>query len=145
MANTHNIYTTQRWKQLRKQLLHSDTTCHWCGQTATELDHLHELDAGGDPYDETTLVPSCKPCNSRRGAIYVNNKTRQRQTARAETQRNQARNHLDHAAAPFVFVSFIRCTPCLDMGQRPRFRVFYQQSANPYVALCVIGCALWVG
>jgi hypothetical protein len=38
--------------------------------------------------------------------------------------------------SPFVFVSFIRCTPCLDMGQRPRFRVFYQQSANPYVAVC---------
>ena len=59
----------------RKALLADNPLCHWCGKApATEADHLIESDREGDDTLDN-LVPSCKPCNSRRGATYVNRKT----------------------------------------------------------------------
>lgn len=55
-------------------MLGPGVVCHWCGSTATQLDHLIEVDRGGDPFDPGNLVPACKPCNSRRGAEYKNAK-----------------------------------------------------------------------
>ena len=72
-------YDTPEYKRARRDLLASSPDCHWCGAPATEADHLIEQDAGGD---HTTMVPSCKPCNSRRGAQYVNRKTANRMQAR---------------------------------------------------------------
>ncbi len=44
--------------------------CHWCGQReATAADHLIEPGRGGS-HELDNLVPSCKPCNSRRGQAY---------------------------------------------------------------------------
>jgi len=82
-----NRKTTQQYRQNRAALLEGNPDCYWgCGNKATQADHLIEHDAGGD--DSTAnLVPSCRTCNSKRGAIYVNNKTAQRQAAR-----NQALN-----------------------------------------------------
>ena len=50
--------------------------CHWCGATGVPLtiDHLVERDAGGTLDDG--WVAACKPCNSKRGAAYVNKKYR---------------------------------------------------------------------
>jgi len=53
----------------RKQILTGNPPCHWCGKPATEADHLIEHDRGGTDTPEN-LVPSCKPCNSRRGQLY---------------------------------------------------------------------------
>ena len=72
-------YDTPEYKRARRDLLASSPDCHWCGGVATEADHLIEQDAGGD---HTTMVPSCKSCNSRRGAQYVNRKTAQRMQQR---------------------------------------------------------------
>ena len=54
----------------RKRLLADNPLCHWCGQReATAADHLIEPGRGGS-HDLENLVPSCKPCNSRRGQAY---------------------------------------------------------------------------
>ena len=65
---------TPQYKTARAELLRDNPTCHWCKRAeATELDHLVESDAGGT-IDEG-YVPACKPCNSRRGAQYINKKS----------------------------------------------------------------------
>ena len=53
----------------RRRLLADNPTCHWCGQPATEADHLIEHDRGGTD-DLDNLVPACKTCNARRGNRY---------------------------------------------------------------------------
>ena len=70
-------------QKLRQQILVPGALCHWCGATATECDHLIEHDRGGD--DSTSnLVPACKPCNAKRGAIY-----KARKQAHIMQQRNE--------------------------------------------------------
>ena len=77
------IYGTKRWKELRRLVLEEDGDCHWCRlkgkrTKASQVDHIVELDRGGDPYDRANLVPSCASCNASRGARFVNQKTAQR-------------------------------------------------------------------
>jgi hypothetical protein len=48
--------------------------CHWCGQRATTADHYPVGRDEGGPDTMDNLVPACRPCNSRRGAIYTNRK-----------------------------------------------------------------------
>jgi len=68
---TNKVYNTARWKKLRLQVLQEEGyRCHWCGGKATQADHLVELDRGGDPYERTNLVASCRPCNAKRGSHY---------------------------------------------------------------------------
>ncbi|CAB4176047.1 HNHc domain containing protein [uncultured Caudovirales phage] len=70
------------YKANRLAILQGSPLCHWCGRnTATQADHLVELDAGGsDSIDN--LVASCGPCNSRRGQKYRANKDARRIAAR---------------------------------------------------------------
>lgn len=66
----------------RRELLADKPRCHWCNKRqATEADHLIEHDRGGTDTPDN-LVPSCKPCNARRGANYKAAKGRARQAAR---------------------------------------------------------------
>lgn len=59
------------YRAARQALLASNPQCHWCGQPATEADHLIEYDRNPDGNaDLSQMVPSCKPCNSRRGQTY---------------------------------------------------------------------------
>ena len=78
-------------KALRAQVLVPGALCHWCGGVATECDHLIEHDAGGTD-DLDNLVPSCKRCNTRRGALYVNKKIAAKTVARAEAMQKQKTN-----------------------------------------------------
>ena len=75
--------STTNYRRNRAQLLKDQPLCHWCKQRpATEADHLIEHDRGGtDELDN--LVPSCKPCNGKRGQAYLNAKNRKRQQLRA--------------------------------------------------------------
>ena len=76
---------TPEFNRNRKDILAGSPTCHWCKrQPATDADHLIPFDAGGTD-DLDNLVPSCKSCNSKRGAAYVNNKRAIQQQRRAET------------------------------------------------------------
>jgi hypothetical protein len=77
------IYGTKRWKEVRRLVLEEDGDCHWCRlkgkrTKATQVDHVIELDRGGDPYDRGNLVSCCSSCNASRGARFVNAKTAQR-------------------------------------------------------------------
>ena len=75
---------TPEFNRNRKQLLADSPRCHWCKKApATDADHLVPYDAGGSD-DLDNLVPACKPCNSKRGAAYVNNKRAHQQIRRAE-------------------------------------------------------------
>lgn len=48
---------------------------------------------------------------------------------------------VDSGQSPFVFVSFIRCTPTsMGVGLYPRPRVLQLQSANPYEPMRVFSC-----
>ncbi len=68
---------TPQYKHARAELLRDQPTCHWCRRAeATELDHLVESDSGGTISEG--FVPACKPCNSRRGAEYINKKSAKR-------------------------------------------------------------------
>jgi len=59
------------YRAARQQLLAGNPACHWCGGIATEADHLIEWDRNPDGNaDLNLMVPSCKPCNSRRGQLY---------------------------------------------------------------------------
>ena len=74
MARQQTEHDTKRYKQARAELLRDEPLCHWCKRAvATELDHLIEHAEGGTIDDG--YVQSCKPCNSRRGAQYINKKT----------------------------------------------------------------------
>jgi phage terminase large subunit-like protein len=74
--------STAAYQKNRGELLRDKPRCHWCKKRqATEADHLIEIDRGGSN-ELDNLVPSCKPCNARRGANYKAAKGRQRTAAR---------------------------------------------------------------
>jgi 5-methylcytosine-specific restriction endonuclease McrA len=56
-----------QWQKLRRRLLLGRPRCHWCGAQATTIDHVVPRRLGGALYDPRNLVPSCLPCNGRRG------------------------------------------------------------------------------
>lgn len=55
------IYSSGRWKQLRRRTLLERPWCVWpgCHLPAVEVDHVTPLQDGGDPWDETNLQPLC--------------------------------------------------------------------------------------
>ena len=78
-------------KALRAQVLVPGALCHWCAGVATECDHLIEHDRGGtDTLDN--LVPSCRPCNGKRGALYKAKKDSATMLARNSAMQKQKTN-----------------------------------------------------
>lgn len=62
------IYDTPAWRALRPAILERDNyRCQIAGRrckgTATEVDHIVPIVAGGAPYDHRNLRAVCKPCN----------------------------------------------------------------------------------
>ena len=63
------VLWTGEWKKQRQRVLKRDGyICAYCGQDATEVDHIIPRAKGGG-HDLDNLVACCKPCNSRKGAI----------------------------------------------------------------------------
>jgi 5-methylcytosine-specific restriction endonuclease McrA len=62
--NRH-IYTSKRWKILRRHILHHTPLCT-CGEIATDVDHITPIEQGGDPWSPTNLQALCHPCHSRK-------------------------------------------------------------------------------
>ena len=60
------------YKKNRALLLADDPPCYWCGDRATEADHLIEVDRfiGEGVNSLDNLVPSCRRCNATRGNKY---------------------------------------------------------------------------
>ena len=77
-----SAYSSKEYRNNRAILLADNPVCHWCRKAkATEADHLIELSRGGT-HELDNLVPSCKSCNSRRGAIVGNKQQAQRVAGR---------------------------------------------------------------
>lgn len=95
---------TPEYKRNRAEILKGDPVCHWCKKAlATEADHLVPYDV--EPDDSlTNLVPACKPCNSKRGAMYVNRKrqaqTQRRNTATTQSERTRELFFVDTSITP---------------------------------------------
>ena len=86
-------YRNPNYQAARKALLADSPICHWCRRRpATEADHLIEVERGGTHADG--MVPSCKPCNSARGAAFRN-----RKHAAAKQTRDKALNDFLHTNA----------------------------------------------
>jgi hypothetical protein len=65
------------FKKNRKKILGDGAPCHWCGNLATEADHVIPTIEGGTN-DISNLVPACKPCNARRGQATKTRRERER-------------------------------------------------------------------
>lgn len=92
--------TTQHWRNLRKQAFTQyGRSCWTCGDIATEIDHILELDAGGSDSIEN-LQPLCKACHAVKTALY----NAQRATDK-KTQQN--RRFLTAIATPDTCPSLI--------------------------------------
>ncbi len=72
------------WQAVRQQVFGRwGHICHWCGGYAGTVDHVVALIHGGG-HELENLVPACRRCNSRRGAIDGNRlRGRRRRLARA--------------------------------------------------------------
>ncbi len=62
--------TTTHWKNLRKRAFEMyGRNCFQCGNIATDIDHIIELDAGGSDSIEN-LQPLCHDCHKIKTALY---------------------------------------------------------------------------
>lgn len=105
----------------RAAILKDGPVCHWCKRApATEADHLIPHAAGGANELEN-LVPSCKPCNARRGAQYKAARDRRRNTtpeARSQTKRKPANKPTDFFETP----SSLTPRPSFSLSERKETR-----------------------
>lgn len=63
MAGIKPYRATSHWKKLRLQVLRRDAyTCHYCGDTANEVDHVYPKVRGGEDSLEN-CVAACRKCN----------------------------------------------------------------------------------
>jgi hypothetical protein len=68
MNESHRELGTQRWKNQRLRVLKRDGyICQYCGNDASQVDHVIPRKAGGS-HDLDNLVACCAPCNSAKGA-----------------------------------------------------------------------------
>ena len=64
-----DVLWTKEWKKQRERVLKRDNyICMYCGQEATQVDHIIPRKRGGG-HDLDNLVACCGPCNSRKGAL----------------------------------------------------------------------------
>jgi len=56
------------YRKRRLAVLQRDNwVCYYCGQDATQADHVIPISRGGDPMDLDGMVASCKRCNVSKG------------------------------------------------------------------------------
>ena len=69
VRGTQDPRTSGKYKAARLAALRRDGyTCYYCGDEATQTDHVVSLKDGGDPISLDNLVSSCARCNNRKGA-----------------------------------------------------------------------------
>ena len=84
---SHRELGTQRWKDQRLRVLKRDNhTCQYCGDTATQVDHIIPRAKGGG-HELENLLACCAKCNALKGS------------------RSQ-RSFLESASTPPVFSGF---------------------------------------
>ena len=55
-------------KQRLRVLARDGWTCFYCGQDATQVDHIVPVSKGGDPIDMDNMVASCAKDNNLKGS-----------------------------------------------------------------------------
>lgn len=75
----HALYRTKRWQLLRRHVLFEQPLCpgingQACGHLATDVHHIEDIAAGGEPWARANLAALCHSCHSR--------STRQEQVSR---------------------------------------------------------------
>lgn len=59
---------SRKYKERRlKVLAMAGYVCHYCGQTADQVDHVIPISKGGDPLAWENMVASCRTCNISKG------------------------------------------------------------------------------
>lgn len=68
MALSNKALGSQKWKDLRLQILARDGyTCWICGGEANQVDHIQSRKSGGDMWDRENLAAICGVCNRKKG------------------------------------------------------------------------------
>lgn len=65
--NNKDFYNTQSWRGkngLRAMRLFADPYCVACGMSATMVDHVVPINAGGDPLDYDNTQSMCDSCHN---------------------------------------------------------------------------------
>lgn len=67
------IYSTYKWKKLRKQYATANPLCEHCLrfdilEPVAVVDHIKEISDGGEPYEWDNLQSLCHGCHSRKTA-----------------------------------------------------------------------------
>jgi 5-methylcytosine-specific restriction endonuclease McrA len=69
VQGSHDPRVSRAYKKQRLIVLARDGyTCVYCGDDATQTDHVISLRDGGDPISLENLVACCKRCNQLKGA-----------------------------------------------------------------------------
>lgn len=68
-----HIYSSYRWKKLRKQYAESQPLCEHCLKfdivtPLAVVDHVKEIQHGGEPYDINNLQSLCHSCHNQKTA-----------------------------------------------------------------------------
>jgi 5-methylcytosine-specific restriction endonuclease McrA len=80
MSKAHSRGTDTQWRQLREACFRVwGKTCMYCGDRATEVDHIIEVARGGSNTIDN-LQPLCKPCHLAKTVAF--NTTRPTETRR---------------------------------------------------------------
>lgn len=82
--NGKRIYTTPRWIALRNQYIAHQPLCEHCLKDGLivaghAVDHIVEIEDGGDPWDWNNLQHLCQPCHNRKTANEAVKRRRKKQ------------------------------------------------------------------
>lgn len=65
----HAFYYTQAWKDARAAYREKHPVCEMCGRAPSVIvDHIVELNDGGDPFDERNFQALCIACHNKKTA-----------------------------------------------------------------------------
>lgn len=63
-SSPHRIYSTRRWRLLRRAILTDEPLCRECGTIATDVDHIVPMEEGGEAWAPANCQPMCHECHS---------------------------------------------------------------------------------
>jgi len=68
-ARAQDPRVSAKYKAIRIKVLSRDNyVCFYCGNDATQVDHVIAISKMGDPYDMDNMVAACARCNNAKGA-----------------------------------------------------------------------------
>jgi 5-methylcytosine-specific restriction endonuclease McrA len=62
----NKFYQSSQWKKIREQILAKEPFCRMCGYSAQVVDHIIEIEDGGDKLALDNLQPLCYACHNKK-------------------------------------------------------------------------------